>query len=134
MVCGTHWSCISGCGACCRLDPEERSEALEALNPRQRETYLSMVGADGWCRHFDTGSRRCRIYSERPDFCQVSQLAGLFGVPAAESEAFAIRCCQQQIRSEFGGRSRELRRFERATRRARAPLNDQPGSVASCPS
>lgn len=93
-----------------------------------------MVGADGWCRHFDTGSRRCRIYAERPDFCQVSQLAGLFGVPAEESEAFAIRCCQQQIRSEFGGRSRELRRFERATRRAPAPLNDQPGSVASSPS
>ena len=54
------WSCVSNCGACCRLDPAQRPEALEALSTEQKQTYLKMVGSDGWCIHFDTGSRRCR--------------------------------------------------------------------------
>lgn len=119
-----HWQCISGCGACCRLDPSERGEAIEALDAHQRELYLSMVGADGWCIHFDTGGRRCRIYDQRPDFCRVENLMSLFGSPnqgeaALEVQAaneLAISCCKQQIRSEYGGRGRVMRRFLRAIR------------------
>ena len=133
------WQCIAGCGACCRLDPAERSEALEALSADERTLYLSMVGPDGWCIHFDTGGRRCRIYDERPSFCRVENLVSLFGngagdadpAPAAmppvdmapadtsplDGDALAIACCQQQIRSEYGGRGRVMRRFLRAIRR-----------------
>lgn len=116
-----QWRCISGCGACCRLDPELRQEAIEALSPRQRSTYLSMVGPDGWCVHFDTGSRRCRVYTDRPDFCRVRNLIGLFGGPSADVDTVAIACCRQQIRSEYGGRGRVMRRFLRAIRRDRHP-------------
>ena len=66
------WTCIHHCGACCRLAPEERQEALDALTEEQRETYLGMVGEDGWCKHYDSGGRR-RIYAERPT-CRVSSL------------------------------------------------------------
>ena len=118
------WQCISGCGACCRLDPAERGEALEALSAEEREQYLAMVGPDGWCIHFDTGGRRCRIYESRPSFCRVENLISLFGeadnAPEAEpidGAAMAIACCKQQIRSEFGGRGRVMRRFLRAIRR-----------------
>ena len=114
---GCHsWQCITACGACCRLDPDQRAEALDALSPEQRQQYMDMVGPDGWCIHYDTGARRCRIYSERPDFCRVSQLATLFEVHPDDHDAFAIACCRQQIRVEYGGRSLELRRFERAIR------------------
>ena len=41
-------------------------EALEALNDEDQATYLEMVGEDGWCIHYDSGGRRCRIYDERP--------------------------------------------------------------------
>jgi Fe-S-cluster containining protein len=120
-----------------------------------------MVGADGWCIHFDTGGRRCRIYDQRPDFCRVENLMSLFGspnqekpVPLSPSQAnqlsqldqrraakapkqakdleeiaqlqaaielqaaneLAISCCKQQIRSEYGGRGRVMRRFLRAIR------------------
>jgi hypothetical protein len=120
-----------------------------------------MVGADGWCIHFDTGGRRCRIYHQRPDFCRVENLMSLFGspnkggqAPASPSQAnqlsqldqrrrakapeqangleevaqlqagielqaaneLAISCCKQQIRSEYGGRGRVMRRFLRAIR------------------
>ena len=112
------WSCISGCGACCRLDPSQRQEAIAALSPSQQEQYLAMVGADGWCIHYNTGSRNCRIYADRPDFCNVANLVKLFGSagdPGA-GDRLAIACCKEQIRSEYGGRGRVMGRFLRAIR------------------
>ena len=114
-----HWGCISGCGACCRLDPSLRQEAIEALSTEQQEQYMAMVGADGWCINFNTGSRSCRIYAERPDFCNVANLVLLFGTiddPSA-GDRLAISCCLQQIRSEYGGRGRVMKRFQRAIRK-----------------
>jgi Fe-S-cluster containining protein len=134
MVCSpSRWQCITGCGACCRLDPAERAEALEALNAEQRRQYLAMVGSDGWCIHFDSGGRRCRIYDERPFFCRVENLTSLFtearadhdpaaaepaapGAAAVAADAFAIACCTQQIRSVYGGRGKVMRRFRKAIR------------------
>ncbi|MEB3200242.1 MAG: YkgJ family cysteine cluster protein [Synechococcaceae cyanobacterium] len=112
-----RWRCISCCGSCCRLDPALRQDALEALDEAQRRTYLAMVGPDGWCRHYDTGRRLCRIYDQRPDFCRVSSLMPLFADGAESFDALAIACCKQQIRSESGGRGRVMRRFLRALRR-----------------
>lgn len=107
-----RWSCIEGCGACCRLDPLQRQEAIAALSPEQQDLYMAMVGADGWCVHFDTGRRRCRIYEERPDFCRVENLQILFGGEGcADPEAFAIASCKEQIRAEYGGRGRVMKRF-----------------------
>lgn len=123
-----RWQCISGCGACCRLDPAQRPEALDALTAEQRRTYLALVGEDGWCVHYDSGGRRCRIYAERPDFCQVANLVALFDPdrtpvdtrpaepPPGRADALAIACCLQQIRSEYGGRSGVMKRFLRALR------------------
>lgn len=111
-----NWRCISGCGSCCRLDPGERNEALDALSPEQQQQYLEMVGPDGWCIHYDTGSSSCRIYDDRPFFCRVENLAGLFGVAAEEANDFAIACCRQQIRCEHGGRGMVMKRFEQAIR------------------
>ena len=110
------WRCIHHCGACCRLCPEERGEALEALSEEQRATYLSMVGDDGWCIHYDSGGQRCTIYAERPDFCRVSELGTLFDVPPDELDSFTNSCCRQQIRATYGGRSGVMRRFDRAQR------------------
>lgn len=159
-----HWRCISGCGACCRLDPALRGEDLDCLSSEQRRTYLAMVGADGWCIHYDTGGRRCRIYDSRPDFCRVENLVALFAAGASPSgaaalaaepaegspvgsassttaaeapdlsgpcsgeanavppldaagEALAIASCRTQIRAEYGGRGRVMKRFEQAIRR-----------------
>ncbi|MFM7312281.1 MAG: YkgJ family cysteine cluster protein [Cyanobium sp.] len=125
-----RWRCITGCGACCRLDPALRGEDLEHLDAHQRSLYLSMVGPDGWCIHFDTGGRRCRIYATRPDFCKVENLMTLFAegdrepVPSPARETgmdgaaqdLAIASCRTQIRAEYGGRGRVMKRFERAIR------------------
>jgi Fe-S-cluster containining protein len=87
------------------------------LSEADQATYLAMVGEDGWCIHYDSGGRRCRIYESRPTFCRVSQLGQLFDVASEDVDAFAIDCCHQQIRSVYGGRSREMRRFNRGLRR-----------------
>ena len=121
-----QWRCISGCGSCCRLDPGERNEALEALDEEQQQLYLSMVGPDGWCIHFDTGSSSCRIYEERPVFCRVENLAQLFEVPAEEAHDFAIARCRQQIRCEHGGRGMVMKRFEQAIRQPAEDTDRQP--------
>ncbi|MEB3316714.1 MAG: YkgJ family cysteine cluster protein [Cyanobacteriota bacterium] len=111
-----QWRCIQGCGACCRLDPELRPEALALLDEEQSRAYLAMVGEDGWCIHYDTGGQRCRIYDSRPSFCRVDTIMTLLGTAGEAADRLAIRFCQQQIRSESGGRGKVMRRFQRALR------------------
>lgn len=113
----TKWQCIPNCGACCKLDPIERTEALEALNADQQKVFMDMVLPNGWCRNFDSGSRTCRIYNERPDFCRVSCIGSLFSIPITDIDDFAIKCCKQQIRSVYGGRSLVMRKFTKAIRK-----------------
>jgi Fe-S-cluster containining protein len=89
---------------------------MALLDEDQSRTYLAMVGDDGWCIHYDTGGQRCRIYDSRPAFCRVDTIMNLVGAQGEAAEALAIRFCQQQIRSESGGRGKVMRRFQRALR------------------
>ena len=111
------WQCVSNCGACCQLQPEERPDLESYLTPEELQTYLSMVGEDGWCIHFDAGSRRCTIYDRRPKFCRVQPdtFQRMFGIESEELNDFAIDCCHQQIGSIYGSRSPEMERFDQAT-------------------
>jgi Fe-S-cluster containining protein len=93
-----------------------REDALALLNAEQQRVYLGMVGEDGWCVHYDTGGQRCRIYATRPAFCRVEMIMGLLGAEGTEADGLAIHFCQQQIRSETGGRGKVMRRFQRALR------------------
>jgi hypothetical protein len=47
----------------------------------------------------------------------VENLMQLFGAEGEDADALAIACCTQQIRSEYGGRGRVMRRFRCAVRR-----------------
>ena len=114
--CNDQWKCISNCGACCRLAPLERIEALESLTPSQELEYLKMVGQDGWCIYYDTGSRSCKIYKDRPDFCKVSNLKSIFAIGEKGAPATAIEYCRQHIRTIYGGKSKEMRKFNREIR------------------
>ena len=112
-----RWQCISGCGACCNLTPSDRPELAEYLTPEALTEYLSLVGEDGWCIHYDSGERRCTIYENRPQFCRVlpTTFAEMFGVTGEEFEDFVIDCCEQQIEGVYGKKSDELKRFCQAT-------------------
>ncbi len=108
-----QWTCIQNCGACCYLAPEERPDLADYLTPEELTHYLSLVGPDGWCRHFDPESRRCRIYAQRPRFCRVQPeiFQDLYGVEPDEFDDFAIACCQEQISDVRGPDSPELSRY-----------------------
>jgi len=109
------WQCVSGCGACCNLAPEERPDLDEYLSETELETYMNMVGADGWCINYDHEARKCQIYTERPRFCRVQPdtFESMFGIEPAEFNDFAIACCHQQIGGVYGESSPELERYNR---------------------
>jgi len=105
------WNCVNKCGACCKLEPSDRSDAINVLAKDQLKAYMSMVGDDGWCKFYDKVNRMCLDYNNRPDFCHVKNIAKLFNIPDKDHNKFAIMCCKQQIRTKFGGRSKEMKNF-----------------------
>ena len=107
------WQCISGCGACCNLSPEDRPNLAQYLTSEEFAMYLSMVGEDGWCINYDHESRQCQIYEQRPGFCRVqpNRFEAMYGVEEAEFDEFAIACCQQQICGVYGEDSAELQHY-----------------------
>jgi Fe-S-cluster containining protein len=110
------WQCVASCGACCYLAPDERPDLDTYLAPDQLALYLSLVGDDGWCIHYDPSDRRCTVYSVRPAFCRVTvdTFAAMFDVPAEELNEFAIDCCQEHIADIYGETSAEMQRFNGA--------------------
>ena len=118
------WHCVKQCGACCHLDPSDRPELDEYLAPNELELYLSLVGADGWCIHFDQQTRECQIYDQRPRFCRVQAdvFQDLYGVEPEELNDFAIDCCQQQIEAVYGEDSSEMQRFEQVVATAEGEI------------
>lgn len=111
-----NWACIKQCGACCYLDPAERPELDQYLTPEELRLYLSLVGLDGWCIHFDPVTRNCKIYKDRPRFCRVTPevFQDLYEIAPAQLNDFAIDCCREQIQDVYGDRSLESLRFEQA--------------------
>ena len=110
------WQCISGCGACCNLTPEDRPDLAEYLSTEELEIYMSMVGKDGWCINYSHQDRKCSIYEQRPHFCRVESrnFADMYGVELTEFNEFAIACCQQQISGVYGEDSTEFNRYNQA--------------------
>ena len=107
------WQCVNNCGACCNLTPEDRPNLAKYLTKRELDTYLSMVGEDGWCINYDRDRRTCSIYSRRPRFCRVTadNFADMYGVGVAKFNEFAIACCQEQITGVYGRNSQELANY-----------------------
>ena len=110
------WRCVKECGACCHLDPADRPDLDLYLSPEELEEYLSLVGEDGWCIHFDHTHRECQVYANRPRFCRVQAdiFQELYDVQPKDLNDFAIDCCRQQIEGVYGDRSLEMLRFDRA--------------------
>lgn len=107
------WQCIENCGACCYLEPGDRPDLADYLTPEQLKQYLALVGADGWCIHFDKNTRQCAIYDTRPRFCRVlpETFQEMFDIPATELQQFAIDCCVEHIEDIYGNASPEMERY-----------------------
>jgi uncharacterized protein len=111
----TRWRCVKNCGACCYLDPAERPGLEDYLAPEELTHYLSLVGEEGWCIHFDPQKRECRIYEDRPEFCRVRRdtFERMYEIDESEFDEFAIACCIEQIEWRYGANSPEMLRYDR---------------------
>lgn len=107
------WQCVTGCGACCNLDPVDRPDLEDYLTPEEITHYFSLVGKGGWCINFNHNTRKCRIYQNRPDFCRVTPktFETMYKVEKVEFNDFAIKCCQQQITGIYGKNSLEMKHY-----------------------
>ncbi|CAI7752607.1 unnamed protein product [Closterium sp. NIES-53] len=121
------WACVERCGACCQLDKGELAPPIETIlrDPSELAVYRSMVGADGWCRHYDKDTRACRIYDSRPRFCRVEAdvFWDLYSIAPHQLAATARSFCRVSIADLYGPRSDEMKRFKAANRKR--PCNEQ---------
>ena len=110
------WQCIKHCGACCQLDPRDRPDLADYLAANELQHYLSLVGEDGWCIHYNQDNCTCQIYTDRPRFCRVEPetFSSMYGIEPEALNDFAIDCCQQQITGVYGPNCPELSRFKQA--------------------
>jgi len=114
------WACVKNCGACCVLDKGPDYPPIEEVltDPAESSLYRSMIGPDGWCINYDKRSRSCKIHADRPRFCRVEPdiFKALYGIEEKDMDKEACGFCQDQIRSVYGGRSKELKTFQRVVR------------------
>ncbi|KAJ8452923.1 hypothetical protein Cgig2_014686 [Carnegiea gigantea] len=114
------WQCVKGCGACCKLAKDPTFATPEEIfeNPSDVELYKSMIGADGWCIHYDKNTRTCSIYDDRPYFCRVQPdvFQNLYGINKRRFNKEACSCCQDTIKAIYGANSEELDKFNKAIR------------------
>mmetsp|Transcript_8746 Transcript_8746/g.12777 ORF Transcript_8746/g.12777 Transcript_8746/m.12777 type:complete len:175 (+) Transcript_8746:127-651(+) len=108
-----RWKCVKNCGACCFLDPGFREPLEPILSTEDFALYMSMVGLDGWCIHFNKTTRTCGNYENRPTFCRVTkqQQAKIYGTSDEEGDLVAIESCMDHILDVYGPKSKEMRTY-----------------------
>ena len=108
------WSCIENCGACCRIDLNERESLSDVLSDKDIALIKSMTSNDGWCKYLDKSNRSCMIYESRPHFCRVNEFSTSFKGYLKNGDEFLIDCCKQHISSIYGRRSKQMKTFTKA--------------------
>ena len=108
------WSCIKNCGACCKLDLDDRVDLSGVLSNTDIELINSMKSKDGWCKHLDKSNRKCMIYETRPHFCRVNEFSSSFKEFLKNGDKFLIECCTQHISSIYGRKSEQMMNFKSA--------------------
>mmetsp|Transcript_21832 Transcript_21832/g.88912 ORF Transcript_21832/g.88912 Transcript_21832/m.88912 type:complete len:180 (-) Transcript_21832:1611-2150(-) len=108
-----RWKCVKNCGACCFLDPDFREPLEPILSTEDFALYMSMVGPDGWCIHFNKTTRTCGNYENRPMFCRVTkeQQAKIYGLSDEDGDLAAVESCMDHIQEVYGPESKEMRTY-----------------------
>ena len=107
------WTCIEKCGACCKLDLQERENISNLLNKDDLTLIRSMTGKDGWCKNLDKKNMKCLIYDNRPHFCKVEIFSKKFKAYKLKGDEFLINCCKQHISSIYGKRSAQMDQYKK---------------------
>ena len=108
------WTCIENCGACCKLNLNERNGLSDKLNEDDIALINSMTDKDGWCMNLDRKNKKCLIYDKRPHFCRVNEFSISFKGYLKFGDKFLIDCCKQHISSNYGYKSKVMNNFKMA--------------------
>ena len=81
------WDRCTGCGACC-------TQVAHIPDLVRRGFVL----ANGTCRHFDPGTKGCRIYAKRPTVCRVMRLRPAMLDEGTWSDINAVACDALHVR------------------------------------
>ena len=108
------WTCIENCGACCKFNLNEMSDLDDKLNNDDIALIKSMTAKDGLCKNLDRENKKCLIYETRPHFCRVNQFTIGFKGYLKYGDKFLIDCCKQHISSNYGSKSKEMKKFKMA--------------------
>ena len=108
------WRCIENCGACCKFNLDERIDLSDKLNDQDITLINSMTAKDGWCKNLDRKNKKCLIYETRPHFCRVTEFSTVFKEYLKSGDKFLIDCCKQNISSNYGNKSKEMKSFKMA--------------------
>ena len=108
------WTCIENCGACCKFDLSERENLSSKLSEDDITLINTMTSNDGWCKYLDRKNRKCSIYQSRPHFCRVDEFSTSFSDYRKYGDKFLIDCCKEHIKSVYGIKSENLKRYKKA--------------------
>ena len=108
------WTCIENCGACCKFDLSERDDISNKLTEDDITLINTMTSSDGWCKYLDRKNRKCSIYQNRPHFCRVDKFSTSFSNYRKYGDKFLIDCCKEHIKSVYGIKSENLKRYKKA--------------------
>ena len=103
------------CGACCRLDDYDEDVLRDMLKTEEDVVeYIDMIDENGWCKWFNSFTKTCTKYDERPRFCRATPetFQELYGVDPEEFDEFAISCCEFHIENSYGLGSQEATRYQ----------------------
>lgn len=111
------WRCIPNCGACCLSWDSEVTkryrEFLQTCLPKHEKALNEMIVDDTSCKHYCDKSSTCKIYDDRPAFCDVKKMTKLFGLDMEVN----IGACRKLIDKIHGKDSDVRTRFEKEIRK-----------------
>ena len=111
------WTCIENCGACCKLDLNERENIKNILSKEDLKLIKSMTNNDGWCKYLDKNNMSCSIYKTRPHFCRVDKFSLKLKGYFKNGDDFLIDCCKQHIKSIYGKKSHQMSNYRKEINR-----------------
>ena len=111
------WTCIENCGAYCKFDLNERSDFSGKLSKEDISLKNSKSDKNDWCKNLDRENKKCLIYETRSHFCRVNEFSIAFKGYMKFGDIFLKDCCKQNIPTNYGYKSKEMKIFKMAVSR-----------------
>ena len=111
------WTCIEIFGAFFKFDLNEKTYLADKLSKEDISLINSMTDKNDWCKNLERENKKCLIYETRSHFCRVNEFSIALKGYLKFGDLFLIDCCKQNISTNYGYRSKEMKNFKMAVSR-----------------